>query len=69
MGQSRSIFESPVYTEKINLYNSTNSDSNKVEIDSDAVSVVVIWWKSNQTHDMPVMKVINDNGAAFRHIL
>ena len=50
---------------KTNLSNSTNADSWKTEIDSDADSVVVTWWETNQTSDTPVMRVSNDNGASF----
>jgi hypothetical protein len=39
--------------------------SNRVEIDSDADSVVVTWWEINQTSDTPVMRVSTDNGATF----
>ena len=33
--------------------------------DSDADSVVVTWWESNQTSDTPVMRMSNDNGVTF----
>ncbi len=35
------------FGDKINLSNSTNSDSWKAEIDSDGDSVVVSWWETN----------------------
>ena len=57
------------FGDKINLSNSTNSDSWKVEIDSDADSVVVTWWETNQTSDTPVMRVSTDNGATFGPLL
>ncbi len=57
------------FGEKINLSNTTNADSWKVEIDSDAVSVVVTWWETNQTSDTPVMRVSTDNGATFGPML
>jgi hypothetical protein len=57
------------FGEKINLSNTADSDSNKVEIDSDADSVVVTWWETNQTTDTPVMRVSNDNGATFGPVL
>ena len=53
------------FGDKINLSNTTDADSTRVEIDSDADSVVVTWWETNQTSDMPVMKVSNDNGKTF----
>jgi hypothetical protein len=57
------------FGEKINLSNTTNADSWKVEIDSDADSVVVTWWETNQTSDTPVMRVSTDNGATFGPML
>jgi hypothetical protein len=57
------------FGDKINLSNTTNADSTRVEIDSDGNSVVVTWWETNQTSDMPVMKVSNDNGKTFGPLL
>jgi hypothetical protein len=57
------------FGEKINLSNTTNADSWKVEIDSDADSVVVTWWETNQTSDTPVMRVSTDNGETFGPML
>lgn len=57
------------FGDKMNLSNTTDADSNRVEIDSDANSVVVTWWESNQTDDTPVMIVSNDNGKTFGPLL
>jgi hypothetical protein len=57
------------FGDKINLSNTTDSDSSNVEIDSDADSVVVTWWETNQTSEIPVMRVSNDNGETFGPIL
>jgi hypothetical protein len=57
------------FGDKINLSNTTDADSWKAEIDSDADSVVVTWWETNQTADTPVMRVSNDNGATFGPVL
>jgi hypothetical protein len=57
------------FGEKINLSNTTDADSWKVEIDSDADSVIVTWWETNQTSDTPVMRVSTDNGATFGPML
>jgi hypothetical protein len=57
------------FGDKINLSNTTNADSWKAEIDSDADSVVVTWWETNQTSDTPVMRVSTDNGATFGPLL
>jgi hypothetical protein len=53
------------FGDRINLSNTTDADSTRVEIDSDADSVVVTWWETNQTSDTPFMKVSNDNGETF----
>ena len=53
------------FGDKINLSNTTDSDSTRVEIDSDANSVVVTWWETNQTSNVPVMRVSTDNGKTF----
>jgi hypothetical protein len=57
------------FGDKINLSNTTDTDSTRAEIDSDADSVVVTWWETNQTSDTPVMKVSSDNGATFGPLL
>jgi hypothetical protein len=57
------------FGDKINLSNTTNADSTRVEIDSDGDGVVVTWWETNQTDDTPVMKVSTDNGATFGPML
>ena len=57
------------FGDKINLSNTTDSDSSNVEIDSDADSIVVTWWETNQTSDTPVMRVSNDNGVTFGPLL
>ena len=53
------------FGDKINLSNTTDSDSTRAEIVSDEDSVVVTWWESNQTSDTPVMRVSDDNGETF----
>jgi hypothetical protein len=57
------------FGEKINLSNTTDAHSTRTEIDSDADSVIVTWWETNQTSDTPVMRVSNDNGATFGPML
>lgn len=57
------------FGDKINLSNTTDSDSTRAEIESDADSVVVTWWETNQTSDTPVMRVSTDNGATFGPML
>jgi hypothetical protein len=57
------------FGDKINLSNTTNADSWRAEIDSDADSIIVTWWETNQTADTPVMRVSDDNGATFGPML
>jgi hypothetical protein len=57
------------FGDKINLSNTTNANSTRVEIDSDADNVVVTWWETNDTSDTPVMRVSNDNGKTFGPLL
>jgi hypothetical protein len=57
------------FGDKINLSNTTDADSTRAEIDSDADSVVVTWWETNQTSDTPVMRISTDNGATFGPML
>jgi hypothetical protein len=64
-----SIDGGATFGDKINLSNTTNADSTRPEIDSDADSVVVTWWETNQTSDVPVMRVSNDNGVTFGPML
>jgi hypothetical protein len=58
-----------IFGEKMNLSNSTDSDSTRVELDSDGENVAVTWWETNQTDDTPVMRVSNDNGTTFGPML
>ena len=57
------------FSDKINLSNSPNSNSSRVEISSDSDNVAVTWWEANQTADTPVMRVSNDNGETFGPVL
>jgi hypothetical protein len=57
------------FGDKINLSNTPNSDSTRVEIDSDSNSVVVTWWETNPTSNTPVMRISTDNGKTFGPIV
>ena len=57
------------FGDKINLSNTPDAGSERVEIDSDGDSVVVTWWETNQTDDTPVMRVSDDNGKTFGPLL
>src|SRR5918999_331554 len=53
------------FSDKINLSNTTDADSWRVEIAGEGENVVVSWWEMNQTSDVPVARVSNDGGATF----
>jgi hypothetical protein len=53
------------FSDKINLSNTTEADSWRVEIAGEGENAVVSWWETNQTSDIPVARVSNDGGATF----
>ncbi len=53
------------FSNKTNLSNTTEADSWRVEIHGEGETVVVSWWETNQTSDVPVARVSNDAGATF----
>jgi hypothetical protein len=55
------------FSDKINLSNTNDSESERVELDSDGESVT--WWETNETDEIPIMRVSNDNGETFGPIL
>jgi hypothetical protein len=54
-----------MFGDKINLSNSSDADSWRVEITGEGENVVVSWWETNQTSDVPVARVSNDAGETF----
>ena len=57
------------FADKINLSNSTDAESQDVEIAADGDNVIVTWWERNETSDEPVARMSNDNGATFGPVL
>jgi hypothetical protein len=57
------------FGDKINLSNTTDADSTRLEIDEEGDSVFVSWWETNQTSDIPVAKVSTDAGQTFGSML
>lgn len=57
------------FGDKINLSNSSNTDSIDTEIAAEGANVIVTWWEANQTSIEPVMRVSNDGGATFGPII
>jgi hypothetical protein len=57
------------FGDKINLSNTTDADSERVEIAAEGADVVVTWWETNQTSDTPVARLSSDGGQTFGSIL
>ena len=57
------------FADKINLSNTTEADSWNVEIAGEGDTVVVSWWETNQTSDIPVARISNDGGETFGPML
>ncbi len=57
------------FGDKINLSNTVDADSWRVEIAGEGADVVVTWWETNQTSDTPVARVSTDGGATFGPLL
>ena len=57
------------FADKINLSNSTDAESQDVEIAADGESVIITWWERNQTAEEPVLRMSSDNGATFGPLL
>ncbi len=53
------------FSDRINLSNTTDADSWRVEIAGEGDTVVVSWWETNQTSDVSVARVSNDGGETF----
>jgi hypothetical protein len=54
------------FGDRINLSNTTDADSWRVEIAGEGDNVIVSWWETNQTgSDTPVAKISNDAGETF----
>jgi hypothetical protein len=58
------------FSDKINLSNSSKSDSVDALIDVDGDNVAVTWWEgANQSSIVPVMRISTDNGKTFGPIV
>jgi hypothetical protein len=57
------------FGDKINLSNSSEADSWRVEIAGEGADVVVSWWETNQTSDTPVARISTDGGQTFGPML
>jgi hypothetical protein len=57
------------FGDKINLSNTTDADSWRVEVAGEGDTVVVSWWETNQTSDVPVARMSTDGGQTFGAML
>ena len=57
------------FSDRINLSNTTDVDSWRVEIAGEGETVVVSWWETNQTSDVPVARISTDAGETFGPML
>jgi hypothetical protein len=53
------------FGDKINLSNSTKSESRDAQIAASGDRVFVTWWERNATSNEPVLRISNDNGKTF----
>ena len=57
------------FGDKMNLSNTPDSDSWRVEIAAEGADVIVSWWETNQTSDTPVARLSTDGGQTFGPML
>jgi uncharacterized membrane protein len=60
-----SIDGGKTFSDKMNLSNSPNAQSQDVQIAASGNNVYVTWWERNQTANEPILRVSNDNGKSF----
>src|SRR6476661_520322 len=53
------------FSDKMNLSNSTNAQSQDVQVAASGNNVYVSWWERNATSNEPVMRISNDNDRTF----
>jgi hypothetical protein len=57
------------FGDKINLSNTTTTESVDAMLEASGDNVFVTWWERNETANDPVMRISNDNGLTFGPIL
>lgn len=57
------------FSDKINLSNTSDTESQDVEIAAEGDNIVVTWWERNATSDEPVIRISTDNGQTFGPLL
>ena len=53
------------FSNSTNLSNTTDADSWRAEIAGEGDTVVVSWWETNRTSDVPVARISTDAGETF----
>jgi hypothetical protein len=64
-----SIDGGQTYRDKVNLSNSSGSNSTDFDVEATIDNVIVSWWETNQTSAEPVIVFSGDRGATFGSIL
>jgi hypothetical protein len=64
-----SIDGGQTYADKVNLSNSSGSNSTDFDVQATIDNVIVSWWETNQTSAEPVIVFSGDRGATFGPIL
>jgi hypothetical protein len=57
------------FGDKMNLSNTPDSESTRLEIAGEGANVIVSWWETNQTSDTPVARISTDGGETFSAML
>lgn len=57
------------FSDKINLSNTTDINSQDVEIAAEGDNIVGTWWERNATSNEPVIRISTDNGQTFGPLL
>jgi hypothetical protein len=57
------------FGDKINLSNTTDADSWRVEIAGEGDDVLASWWETNETADTPAARISTDAGQTFGPVL
>jgi hypothetical protein len=57
------------FGDKLNLSNSSKSESVDVQIAASGKNVYVTWWERNQTSNEPVLRISTNNGETFGNIM
>ncbi len=57
------------FNDKINLSNSSDTDSTNGAISAGGGSVTVTWWETNETSQEPLVRTSTDNGETFGAIM